>query len=334
MMRLFLFAVSFLMMSFIAVAGIKNQSAAGVSIEKAPNTNSDSLDLISLLDSLALQEKNTLLKRHFESVKRILTDTTHGREFSRGSVDVTEVLQFFKHEGARWETYVNGPRPLIMAFQSPTDKKNTFYSLYLPKNFDPSKKDYSFYMELHGSGGGYNDNPRHMMFEPLRLEPAGVTVQGYRKEGLYIYPWGRGDKKYKGISETDIFECLRDFDSLFKTNPHKQYLYGFSMGGAGTFHIAQLSPSRWTAIGMYSAAFDSVSQKEANKFKDIPVWMVWGEKEVWAINDRKLKDYFLKAGVKIDWYEKKGVEHEYSGEYQVKLMDWFLKQDMPKKRKL
>lgn len=321
--RRFLAVLGVTIVTFIFLPSIKTH--AGKTFEQAALANDDSIRLISLLDSLASQEKNDLLKRHFQSVKLILEDTTHGRVFPKGGEDVSEVLQFFQTEGAKWETYVNGPRPLIMAFRSPTDQKNTYYSLFLPKNFDRNKNDYSFYMELHGSGGGYNDNPRHMMLEPLRKEPAGVTVQGYRKEGFYIYPWGRGDLKYRGIAETDIFECLKDFDGLFTTDPQRQYLYGFSMGGAGTFHIAQKSLKRWTAIGMYSAAFDSVTQEEANKLKNMPVWMTWGEKEHWAINDRKLKDYFIKAGIDIEWYEVKGVEHNYLGEYQVKLMDWFLK---------
>lgn len=287
----------------------------------------DSTKLVALLRSLAAKEKNPLLKRHFESVALMANDTTNGFSYANDNIEAASgALNFFQQEGSKWETYADGPRPLMMAFRSPTDHKNSFYWLFLPKGFDPKRKDYSFYMELHGSGGGQNDNPRVMLFAPLQPQISGVTMQGYRKEGLFILPWGRGDKSYRDIAEADIFECLQDFDKQFKTDARKQYLFGFSMGGAGTFHIAQKSMDRWAAVGMYSAALVSVTQEEADKFKNMPVWMAWGETESWAVNDRLLKDYLLNAGVKVKWTEVKGVGHNYLGEYQEDLMNWFLLQ--------
>ena len=149
-----------------------------------------------------------------------------------------------------------------------------------------------------------------------------VTSQGYRKEGLYVYPWGRGDKGYRGIAEKDIFEVLADFDKMFKTDRKRQYLYGFSMGGGGTFRIAQKSLDRWTAIGVYSRAMFNPTLEKAMKFKNIPVWMVWGEKERFAKVNRKLKDLLLEAGIEVKCTEIEGVGHKYLGEYQTKLMDW------------
>src|SRR5690606_5754182 len=116
---------------------------------------------------------------------------------------------------------------------------------------------------------------------------------------------------------------LADFDRQFSTDPKRQYLYGFSMGGAGTFHIAQLSLDRWAAIGVYSGAMRDATAEDAQKFKDIPVWMAWGELETrLAPVNRKLKDLLLEAGVEIKWAEVQGVGHKYLGEYQEDLMDW------------
>ena len=65
--------------------------------------------------------------------------------------------------------------------------------------------------------------------------------------------------------------------------------------------------------------------EEAKKFKDMPVWMTWGETE-WRLTDvnRKLKDLLLEAGVDVKWTEVKRVGHSYLSEYQNDLMDWFL----------
>jgi alpha-L-rhamnosidase len=281
--------------------------------------------LAKLLTSLAAKEKNQLLKKHFETVALFTMDTTHGYQISEEDVeDASRILNFFQNEGSKWDTYVDGPRPLMMSFKSPTDGKYSYYWLFLPKDFDKKKKDYPFYMELHGSGGGSNNNPRKMLYHPLQPEVAGVTSQGYRKEGLYIYPWGRGDRGYRDIAETDIFEVLADFDKMFNTDPKRQYLYGFSMGGGGTFRIALKSLDRWTAIGVYSGAMRNPTLEEASKFKNIPVWMTWGalETRLTEVNTR-LKDLFIEAGVEVKWTQVEEVGHKYLGEYQEDLMNWF-----------
>jgi dipeptidyl aminopeptidase/acylaminoacyl peptidase len=282
-------------------------------------------DLVLLLKQLAVDTDQQLLKMHFESLVTMIEDDTHDVDWTaEDSLQAAEVLKFFQNEGAQWETYANGPRPLMMSFKSPSDSKNTFYWLFLPKNFNPENTTYPFYMELHGSGGGKNDNPRRMLFHPLQPQIKGVTAQGYRGEGFFVYPWGRGDKWYQGQAETDIFECLEHFESMFKTDPARQYLYGFSMGGSGVYELAQKTSERWTAIGIYSSAFrDGVSLEEAAGLKDLPVWIAWGEEERLAENNRKLRDYLLQQENEVKWVEVKDVGHSYLGEYQEDLMDWF-----------
>ena len=169
-----------------------------------------------------------------------------------------------------------------------------------------------------------------MLFMPLQPEIAGVTSQGYRKEGLFILPWGRGDKEYRDTAETDIWEVLKDFDAMFETDKKRQYLYGFSMGGGGALHIAGKSPERWSAIGLYSAAMRNPAGTDLGRFSRVPVWMAWGELEnKLTENNRQLKDDLIKAGIEVKWTEVKNTGHNYLGQYQEQLMDWFLQH--PKK---
>ena len=292
---------------------------------KSSDQTTDSAALVQHLRSLISKEKNSLLKRHFESLLLITQDQTHGYPFTeKNQQDAGKVLQFLKQEGHLWQTYLQKPRPLIMAFTSPTDQKNSYYWLFLPKDFDKRKENYPLYVELHGSGGGSNNNPRQMLYQPLQPEIAGVTLQGYRKEGIFILRWGRGDKGYRDTAEADIWECIADVDKNFKTNPRRQYLYGFSMGGGGTYKLSHKSADRWAAIGMYSAAFTDSTFEDVAKLKGMPVWMVWGEQENrLTMRNRSLKDAFIKQGIEIWWKEKKGVGHNYMGEYQDSLMNWF-----------
>lgn len=280
--------------------------------------------LVDLMEKLASQETNLLLKRHFESIAIFTQDTSHGFEITEQNMeDASRVLEFFQGEGSKWETYLDGPRPLMMSFKSPTDGKYSFYNLFLPKGFDERKKDVPFYMELHGSGGGKNDNPRNFIYKALQPEIKGVSSMGYRKEGFLVYPWGRGDQGYRGIAETDIFEVLEDFDNMFETDPLRQYIYGFSMGGGGTFKFAQLTMDRWTAVASYSGAIFNPTMEEAKAFIETPVWMVWGEQEEkLGKGNKKLKELFIEAGVDLTWEEIKGVGHSYQGSYQGQMLDW------------
>lgn len=316
--------LSFFFLAVLYFTGSTSTVPMEISSKKNNRLMKDTTELVELLRNLAEKEKNPLLKRHFASVLLMTTDSTHDYTFSEEHLEAaSKALIFFKNEGQKWETYLEGARPLVMAFTSPTDGKNSFYWLFLPKNFDTGRTDYAFYMELHGSGFGSNDPPWKMLYHYLQPDSKAGIAQMNRREGFMIYPWGRGDKGYRGIAETDIWECLQDFDNMFITDPERQFLYGFSMGGGGTYRLAQQSTDRWSAIGIYSGAM-TPSQEEVQKFKDLPVWIVWGEKENLAERNRVFKDYLVTANLEVWWKEIKDTGHKYLYEYQDSLMNWFL----------
>ena len=280
--------------------------------------------LLFLLTKAASETENSLLKEHFETVMYFAQDTTHG--FKPGAEDykwASESLSYFDSIGLNWETYLNEPRPLMLSFISPSDGLRSYYWLVLPKNYDSTKKDYPLYFELHGSGGGSNNNPRKMIFQPLQPDLKGVATGGSRKEGFWVFPWGRGDKGYRDQAEKDVLEALADFDSRFKTDPTRQYLYGFSMGGMGTLKMYPMTKERWSAIASYSGALRDADLDKAKQFVDVPVWIAWGSEERWADGNQQIRDLFIEAGVKdFEWTEVEGVGHKYLGEYQEKMLDW------------
>ena len=98
------------------------------------------------------------------------------------------------------------------------------------------------------------------------------------------------------------------------------------MGGGGAFRYAQKTLNRWTALGIYSGVLTEVSLEEAKKFLGTPVWIAWGEKERLAAGNKKLKNYLVNMGAKVQWTEIPDVGHSCLGAYQEDLMDWFLLQ--------
>lgn len=73
---------------------------------------------------------------------------------------------------------------------------------------------------------------------------------------VQIEPFGRGNNAFRWAGETDVFEALEDFFAREKAagradllDRKKIVLRGFSMGGAGTWHMGLHHPDLWCAIG-------------------------------------------------------------------------------------
>ncbi len=73
---------------------------------------------------------------------------------------------------------------------------------------------------------------------------------------IQIEIYGRGNNAYRWAGETDVNEAIANFlagesflGRALYIDPDKFVLRGFSMGGAGTWHLGLHQPSRWCVIG-------------------------------------------------------------------------------------
>ncbi|MCK4745511.1 MAG: hypothetical protein KAT15_00670, partial [Bacteroidales bacterium] len=308
--------------AFLA-SGLMAQNTCGWTEDAA---KTDKENLLDLLQCLAEGENHWLLKKHFVSIKMIMEKPDAGYTDEYLTM-VSEVYTFIQGDGQLLSTYVdNEVRPLIMAFTSPADSEVSYYKLTLPENWVEDSTNYPMYIELHGYGGGKNDNPLRQCLRTLQTTPLAGTAAQLRRDGYHLYPWGRGDKFYKGIAETDIWECLEDFDGMFETNPERQYMYGYSMGGGGTWNLAYQKARRWAGIGCYSPYLpDGIPTFDIAKiYAGISVWVAWGSEETWAKeNGSAMVEMLTDFGAVVEWFEVKNVGHSYLGNYQEKMLDFF-----------
>ena len=285
-------------------------------------------NLIDLCQCLADGESNWLLKKHFQSIKMIM-EKPDANFTSEWQTMASDVYQWMQGDGQLLSTYVNQDvRPMIMAFTSPTDSKVSYYWLTLPEGWDEANDNYPMYLELHGYGGGDNDNPLRLCLRPLQTTKLGGTAPMQDRDGYHLHPWGRGDQFYLGIAETDIWECLDDFDAMFTTDPNRQYMFGYSMGGGGTWKMAHQKANRWAAIGCYSpyltGADSPAKQSVANAYASIPFWTAWGDQETWAkTNGMDMRDMLIALGDTVRWHEVPNTGHQYKGEYQDDMLEFF-----------
>lgn len=158
------------------------------------------------------------------------------------------------------------------------------YGLYLPKSFEESKT-YPLVVVLHG----LNSNPRQILGYPKLTKYADeneyilVAPMGFNERGWYGSRGkggGRGkDPENLGeLSELDVINVLKLTRRNFKIDSDRIYLFGHSMGGGGSMHLAMKYPSIWAAIAVVAPAIYG-DRSRLESAKEIPSFVVQGDRD-------------------------------------------------------
>lgn len=194
--------------------------------------------------------------------------------------------------------------------------KKLFYGLYLPKSFDESKT-YPLVVVLHGLNG----SPGQILAYPGLTKHADdnnyilVAPMGYNSRGWY---GSRGEGGGRGseprnlgeLSEQDVMEVLKLTRKNFRTDPERIYLFGHSMGGGGSMHLAMKYPDIWAAIAVVAPAAYGNRDRLATA-KDIPAIIVQGDQDrlVSVRETRRWVGKMKELGMKHKYIEVKNGGH-------------------------
>jgi predicted esterase len=252
-----------------------------VSCEQQRVNNDMAFVLKQKLTELAEEVDEPLISDSFLSIKSVIEAE---RYISTEEAQLLEnmymaFLQDTATSPANVESYLNRERTLILAWESPTDGKTSFSWLRLPKDWDP-EKEYPLYVHLHGYWDVAAEPISYMSFT-YTVAPSTTTAF---EDGYWLSPWGRGNRWYEGISKTDVWEAIDMIEQKVQIDPSRKYISGHSMGGYGTWNLAQESSENWAAIGLHSAALfyddaDLVTEEYAEKLSNTPTYLVWGNNE-------------------------------------------------------
>jgi hypothetical protein len=112
-----------------------------------------------------------------------------------------------------------------------------------------AKKQWRIDVELHGRD---NSLTEVKFLHAHNGERAVPKEQDFVKINIY----GRGNNAYRWAGETDVFEAINTYLEAEKiagrgqlSDSGRVVLRGFSMGGAGTWHLGLHWPDRWCVIG-------------------------------------------------------------------------------------
>jgi hypothetical protein len=163
---------------------------------------------------------------------------------------------------------------VVRGFRSRIDNSIQPYGMIVPEDFPskPARMD----VWLHGR----NDKLTELAFLTERMKSKGeFTPPGT----LVLHPYGRFCNGFKFAGETDVLEALDDATAQYGADPRHVALRGFSMGGAGCWHLSAHYTSKW-AVANPGAGFVETAQYARVFAPDKPV-PPWWEQVLWRLYD-------------------------------------------------
>ncbi len=171
---------------------------------------------------------------------------------------------------------------------------------------------------------------------------------------IQVTVYGRGNNAYRWAGETDVFEAITAFVNTERaagrvpgTAPYHFVLRGFSMGGAGTWHIGLHWPDHWQCIGP-GAGFTTTHgyvPKLANPLPphqeaclriydavdyalnafNVPVVAYSGAKDPQKQAADNIEEILKKAGIHMDHLVAPDLEHKFPPEWFKKANELYEK---------
>ncbi len=169
------------------------------------------------------------------------------------------------------------PQLLVGGFTSRIDDSIQPYGLVVPAGYqraDSSK--YRVDVWLHGRG----DTKTEVPFLNERMTKVGQYAP---KDTFVLHPFGRYCNAFKFAGETDVYESLAHLGTLIDVDQNRVAIRGFSMGGAGCWHLAVHDPGRWFAANPGAGFVDTI------------VYQGWTRETPFAIDQTRSK--------LLDWYD-------------------------------
>jgi predicted esterase len=141
--------------------------------------------------------------------------------------------------------------PVVRGYRSRVDGSVQPYAVTFPADYGAAPgKRWRLDVVLHGRDKSLTEVKFLQQHNGDR--PAPPEDQTFVKLDIY----GRGNNAYRWAGESDVLEAIdafvageRQFGRDKLLDPARVVLRGFSMGGAGTWHIGLHMPDRWCVIG-------------------------------------------------------------------------------------
>jgi poly(3-hydroxybutyrate) depolymerase len=196
------------------------------------------------------------------------------------------------------------------------------YALFVPSTYTGAKKS-PLIVALHGLGRpfdwmmGYQgmidfaERDGFIVVSPLGYHPRGWY--GSRGPGLAensqpAAPAEQLPANLGELSEKDVMNVLEIVRREFAVDPDRIYLWGHSMGGAGTYHLAAKHPDLWAGLAVAAPA-PSAPPAQLERFRQLPILVLQGDKDQLVTLTRQWVAKMQELGMAHVYVEVKGGDH-------------------------
>lgn len=215
---------------------------------------------------------------------------------------------------------------IVQGYRSRIDGSAQPYGLVIPEKYDFSIRR-PLYVWLHGRG----DKSTDLHFLQERATRAGQIAP---PDAIVLHPFGRHCVGWKHAGEIDVLEAVASVKERYSIDPDRIVLIGFSMGGAGAWHLGAHYSQNWIAVSPGAGFAETARYQRLTPDKFLPAYeqTLWGlydvpnyvrnlfntqtiaysgelDKQIQAA--RVMEEAFQSEGRKLTHLIGPGVEHKY-----------------------
>ena len=245
-------------------------------------------------------------------------------------------LRRARHLGGGKPDWGIAPGKLILAYRSAVDDSVQPYALTLPTTFDAASPDrLPLHVVLHGRGDTLNE----VSFIRQHDGKPAPDDAGW----IQLDVFGRGNNAYRWAGETDVFEALADVLRRYRIDERRITLWGFSMGGAGAWHLGLHHPSRWSSVGAGAGFVDFYKYQKVTEplpdyqdkplriydaigyalnLANVPFITYGGELDPQLAASLTMQTAAKEAGTPLQLLIGQGMGHKFDDDSRAKFMDF------------
>lgn len=154
---------------------------------------------------------------------------------------------------------------VVRAYRSRVDDSLQPFVLAFPPDYDRAAA-YRLDVVLHGRNNRLNEVS---FIASNEFPPEDKAPPPPPSNRIELHVFGRTNNAYRWAGETDVFEALEAVKRFYRVREDQVVLRGFSMGGAGAWHLGLHYPDRW-AVFEAGAGFNET--RRYAKIHSPPAW--------------------------------------------------------------
>jgi predicted peptidase len=202
------------------------------------------------------------------------------------------------------------------------------YALFVPTHYDATKK-WPLIVGLHGAGRPYDwlmgyegiidfaQRDGFIMVTPLGYHPRGGFGVPRAPAAAAAAPAANTPASERPLpaniaelSEKDVMNVFDIVRKEFNIDANRIYLWGHSMGGGGTYHLAAKYPDIWAGLAL-AAPSPPRELASLERFQHIPVLIMHGNEDqtIPIARARETVAKMKQLGMQYVYVEVKGGDH-------------------------